>query len=534
MQAPGSSPRVDLRSAILVVGVVAAVLGGAFASSALSDSPSRPTLSSGACGTSASNETSGSGGAPGSGGAVSVYSHAGTVNRGVSGVYGPASIYGHAWAIGPGPNVTTPALGVAANSRVFVFVGFNPQLGNGSVFAVMDSLGDTYAMLLGSNPVTSQTEMVYESGVILFSTSLNVTAVFSSDVTGASVDAVDVVATVGLPTVDVVYANNDLGGSAWVYTTTTTLDDLLLLGVSGAAGAAPFTGGPGETPVDSGARPVDAQSFATFSAPDLASVTNLTATPAATVEWAAVGVGIYGFEETSGAGVTTTPPFSTAHGSVIFLFVGYVNSAAGGGYVASVNDSLGDAFTLVAATGSPENHTEDLYVSGPTVSSTAVTVSVAFAGGGTIMGGSVAAVDLVAINGTPAVDNVNMDYGSWSGTACAVLSTSHSGDLLLLGVAGMGRDAPLAPVGNETLVDTGTNASGPWFDGTGFGIFSEPETGSPTLLAATLRTPAAWNAIAVGVYASSLSCPTTAVAAPGLATGLVAATPVAAPAVLRR
>jgi len=203
---------------------------------------------------------------------------------------------------------------------------------------------------------------------------------------------------------------------------------------------------------------------------------------------------------------TTTPSVSVRAGSAVYVFVGYVNGEIGGGSVSSIGDTAGDSYHLVASTDGAQNHTEDLYVSAPVPRNTTLSLSATFSGGDTTMGGSVALVD-VAGSGTPFVDGFSTQSGTWGGTASVNLSTNHLNDLLLLGVSGMGRGAPYVAAAGETLLDTASNTTGPFEDGTGFGTFMASESGTSALLSATLATPAEWEAIGVGILACSECSP---------------------------
>ena len=194
---------------------------------------------------------------------------------------------------------------------------------------------------------------------------------------------------------------------------------------------------------------------------------------------------------------TTTPWMSVLAGSVVYLFVGYVNVEIGGGYVAAISDTAGDTYSYVTSTGFAQNHTEDLYLSGSIVQNTTLDVSVSFSGGVTTMGGSVAAVD-VAGTGTPTVDGVYSGSGV-GGAASVQVKTNTSDDLLLLGVSGQWKDAPFTPATGETLLDTGGNTAGPFEDGMGFGTFSASEVGTSAVLSAQLNNSAVWNAIGLGI-----------------------------------
>jgi hypothetical protein len=441
-------------------------------------------------------------------GSLSVYSHTGVVNRGVHGTYGSASVHSNAWAISTGPTTTTSSMSVLAGSVVFLFVGYvNGEIGGGYVAFVNDTLGDGYSLVLSTGYAQNHTQDLYVSAPVPRNASVRVSVTFAGGDTtmGGSVAAVDVVARVGVPTVDAVYSQSGFWGSpASVNVATTRSDDLLLLGVSGLGRDAPLSPAAGETLLNTAGNTSgpwsDGTGFGTFSAREHGTTATLSATLATPAEWTAIGVGIYGFVEKGIQGTTTTPTVRVVAGSVALIFVGFVNTEIGGGRVSSVSDNLHDKFSLVATTDFLQNHTQDLFATQPIAANGSLRVTVSFAGGDTLMGGSIALVDVVASSGTPAIDTVAMASGTWSGTALVNLTTTHSRDLLLLGVSGLGRDAPFAPGGGETLLNTGTNTSGPWEDGTGYGTFSASEHAKSATLSAALATPAEWTAIAVGIH----------------------------------
>lgn len=479
-----SVPTSNQRTWVLVVGVVVVVVAGLFAWILLAPGPSTSPA-----------------------GTASVYGHAGIVNRGEGGEYGTASVYSHAYAISSGPSTTTPAVNVRSGSEVFLFVGYvNSEIGGGSVLSITDSLGDVYNPVLSSGSAQNHTEALYTAGPVPSAGSLRVNVTFGGGTStmGGSVALVDVVATVGAPKVDVVYTEAGVGAVASINVSTTLPDDLLLLGVSGSQSAAPLAPASDETLLDTAGGTTgpstEGEGFGTFSAPESGPRTELSATLASPTEWAAIGVGIYSFAASGISGTTTTPMFPVGANSLVYLFVGYVNTEIGGGNISSISDTLGDYYTLVVSTGFEQNHTESLYVSSVIPTSGTLDVTVAFTGGDTVMGGAVAAVDVVASSGSPEVDVFSTASGTWSGIASVTVTTNRPGDLLLFGVAGMGRDAPFTGTGNETLLDTGTNTSGPFYDGTGYGTFSEPEGTSSSQLSATLSTPAEWSAIGIGIY----------------------------------
>jgi hypothetical protein len=418
-------------------------------------------------------------------------------------------------------------MGVQAGSRVFVFVGYaNAGMGGGTESLVTDSLSDPYTFVLASGDQVNHSEDLWESGPIPSNASLSISASFSDgNVTmGGTVSAVDAVSHIGTPTIDVVYANRGTGSTAQVLVTTTLPGDLLLLGVSGPGAAAPFVPGSGETLLNTSEGPTGPGAtdtgFGLFSAAENESPTTLTASLAMTDDWGAIGVGVYGLQENGTPGTTTTPNFSVANGSVIFLFVGYVNSMIGGGEVANVTDTLGDSYSPVLSTDLAQNHSEVLYTSSPVEAVATTSVTVSFVSENPPMGGSVAAVDVVASSGLPVIDRTDWTTGPWSGTASVSVATPETGELLLLGVSGMGRDAPFNATANETLLDTGTNTSGPFFDGTGFGTFSAVATGSITSISATLHTAAEWEAIGVAISTTGHSGTSGAVSGSGAIAGI--------------
>ncbi len=440
------------------------------------------------------------------GSAASVHSHTWAVNSGSppTGSIGPVSVYSHTWAVNSGPTTTTPSMSVLAGSVVFLFVGYvNGEIGGGYITSISDTAGDSYSIITSTGYAQNHTEDLYASEPVSQNTTLNVSVSFSGGVTtmGGSVAAVDVAGT-GTPTVDGVYSESGVGGTSSVGVLTNTSNDLLLLGASGQWKDAPFTPATGETLLDTGGNTAgpfeDGMGFGTFSASEVGTSAVLSAQLNNSAVWNAIGLGIIGCIDCSTGGATTTPAVSVLSGSAVCVFVGYVNSEIGGGFVSSITDTAGDSYVLDTSTGYSQNHTEDLYVAEPVLQNTTLNVSVSFSGGVTQMGGSVAVVDLTG-PGIPTVDG--SDTASGVGKVASVgIATFHANDLLLLGVSGQQKDAPFVAASGETLLDTGDNTAGPFEDGMGFGTFSASETGNATALSAQLNNSAVWNAIGVGVF----------------------------------
>jgi hypothetical protein len=225
--------------------------------------------------------------------------------------------------------------------------------------------------------------------------------------------------------------------------------------------------------------------------------------------WNAIAVAIYGALTLNG-GITATPTMTVVAQSEIYVFVGWVNSRAFGGSVASVTDSAGDAYSLVFSTGEVQNRTEALYAAGPLTQSTSLNVSATFAGGVTAMGGSVAAIDVVPESGTILIDTSSVQSSGWGGFASVNFSIPHLHDLLLFGVVGMGLAAPFAPGTVEATLDTGRNVTGPYDYDLGYATFSQVASGLTANLSAVLAAPAEWAAMGVALY---VPAPTTTVAA---------------------
>ena len=194
---------------------------------------------------------------------------------------------------------------------------------------------------------------------------------------------------------------------------------------------------------------------------------------------------------------TTTPGIHVAKGSDLFVFVSYVDYLAGGGYVASIIDSSSNSYILLASTNADENHSESLYLAEDVSAAKSLTVTVAFTGGDTTMGGSVAVVDVVGAASSP-IDVVYQESGYGMHAAVGVY-TNHTHDLFLLGTAGRGAADPFTSGPHEHLLSNGTATSGPFQDGTGYATFYATHRTGSFALSAGLNAASAWNAIAVGI-----------------------------------
>lgn len=192
-----------------------------------------------------------------------------------------------------------------------------------------------------------------------------------------------------------------------------------------------------------------------------------------------------------------TSPISVASGSLVVLFLSWVNYLAGGGGPTTITDSLGDSYSYVTSSGLTYNHTEAVYVANLAAASSSFFVTVMFTGGDTAQGGSVSVVDVAHANETD-IDGTNWAFNQGA-TASVTVVTTHTGDLVLLGAAGRGVSGPYSAVGGETLLDTGTATAGPFLDGVAYGTFATTESGGSASLSATLNTPTYWVAIGVAI-----------------------------------
>jgi len=443
-----------------------------------------------------------------SGPSITVHSHSGAVNAGVAqgGSTAPVSVYNSSWAVNAGPTTSTPSMNVLAGSALYVFVGYvNFIIGGGSVSSVTDTLGDSYSFVATTGLAQNHSEDLYVAEPLPSTGPDSVSVSFTGEnPIGGSVAVVDVVGSEA-PFVDGSATQTGAGTFASVALATNHSNDLLLLGLSGQAKDTPFTPTSGETLLATGnatSGPFeDGEGFAAFSATEIGTGAELSATLANSAVWAAIVIGLVGCDNCSAGGTTTTPTVNVAAGSMIFLFVGYVNPEIGGGFIAAVSDTAGDSYIEVATTGTAQNHTEVLFVAGPVRKTNNLSASVTMAGGATPMGSSVALVDVTGPGGL-IIEGLATQSGV-GGLASVGLATNQSSDLVLLGVSGQEKDSPFAPASGETLLDTAGNTTGPFEDGMGFGTFSASPTGNLTSLSASLENPAVWNAIAVGVGLAS-------------------------------
>ncbi len=200
---------------------------------------------------------------------------------------------------------------------------------------------------------------------------------------------------------------------------------------------------------------------------------------------------------------TTTPGFGAPSGSTLFVFVGYVNQEIGGGYISSITDSKRDAFWLVTSTDDDQNHTEVLYEahhSGASVPH--LTVTVRFKGGDTVMGGAVAAIDVV---GAP-TSGTNQSYAATGGSgthASVPVGGSVKSDLFLLGVMGQARAAAMTAGAHEHLFETAGATAGPFEDGMSYGIFSSTDRSGAFNLTATLNGSSVWDGVGIMIPATA-------------------------------
>jgi len=221
---------------------------------------------------------------------------------------------------------------------------------------------------------------------------------------------------------------------------------------------------------------------------------------------------VTGFGADAGSNPTiATSTFDAPAGSTVFVFAGYINSLIGGGDVASVEDSAGDSYALVATTGFSENHTESVFET-TTTGSTDLSVSASFTGGDTPMGGSVAAV-AVAGPDSVAIAGVCPTSGDSGDAYTVVQDNATAGALYLLGVSGQEKDAPFTGVAGESRLDTGNATAGPWGDGIGYATFSSNSAATSQNLSASLNLPAVWNAIGLALVGDSSHADSTGISA---------------------
>jgi len=212
-------------------------------------------------------------------------------------------------------------------------------------------------------------------------------------------------------------------------------------------------------------------------------------------------------------------PFDAPSGSLILVFVSFVNFEIGGGSIESIGDSLGDTYVLAASTGLSLNHTEDLFAATSSAADPAEVVSVSFAAGAAPQGGSVAVVDVA--NATLASLDTNATAVGLVSPASVTVSATRPGDLFLLGAAGRGVAGPFGPGRDETLLDTGTATGGPFEDGVAYGTFEAASASTTVTLSADLNTSTFWEAIGVAIAQVPIPppVPTTSTCSPPPAAG---------------
>jgi len=441
---------------------------------------------------------------------------------------GQPSVYYCTGAVSDANPVTTVGIPTEQDSLVLVFVSYVSQVAGGPISAsVSDSNLDPFTLLNSTGLSLNHTESLYATqvGIPAF-ISVSVSFADSGAPAGGSVAVVDV-ANASLASVDTTAWATGLHGSANVTVSAHHAGDLFLLGAAGRAASGPYSPGPDENLLDTGAAlsgPYgDGTGYGTFALFSSQTAVSLSANLNYPTFWDAIGVAvgesapsqtssrcvppvpttgpsIYSCVGTVGNETTTTTlPFNTTAGSLLLVFVSYCNVQIGGGFPSAISDSLGDSFALVTTTGGALNHTETLYATNISSASLNVTVSVTFIGGATPQGGSVAVIDVSKANLT------SIDQSGWNtgviGSANVTLTTSHPGDLFLLGAAGRGVSGPYGPGPNMALLDTGTATAGPFFDGIGYGTFETVSTDTTVNLSATLNYPTYWEAVGVAIDA---------------------------------
>jgi hypothetical protein len=195
----------------------------------------------------------------------------------------------------------------------------------------------------------------------------------------------------------------------------------------------------------------------------------------------------------------TTSAIDASPGSLLLVFVGFVNPSIGGGLVLSISDSDGDSFTLQNSTGADQNHSEELYYT--TTQGGSVQVNVTFGDADVTIGGSVGVVDI-----SGAATLAFAGFGQFSGPGGAVqthLGACSASDLFLLGVSGQARMLPFVGVQGAELLDSGAADAGPWTDGIGFGTFSATAANGGLDFSVTCGSQAAvWESLVVSVSPS--------------------------------
>ena len=433
--------------------------------------------------------------------------------------------------------VTTLPVPVTSGSLNLLFVSWvNSNAGGGFVQYLGDSLGDSYLSVACTGyPELNHSECLYAANIST-DTTLTASVTFGGGETtqGGSVATVDV-ANASLASIDRSAVGFGEVGPATVHITTSRSGDLFLLGTAGRGVSAPYIPEMGETLLSTGSSTsgpfLDGTGYGTFATASSETDLNLEAGLNATTGWDGIAVAVAnssvvpppvssvctppttapGPRVVGCAGVVedstpvSTMPYNVTAGSLNLVFVSYVNILAGGGGPESVTDSLGDVYYSITGTGTSLNHTETLYATNVSTTESGFSVTVVFGGGATPQGGSVGAVD-VANATLGSIDGAASNTGD-SAVANVSVSTTRSGDLFLLGTAGRGVSGPYSPWPGESLLNTGTNTSGPYQDGTGYGTFAMGSAATDVTLAAYLNVATGWDAVGVAVANGSLVTP---------------------------
>jgi hypothetical protein len=196
---------------------------------------------------------------------------------------------------------------------------------------------------------------------------------------------------------------------------------------------------------------------------------------------------------------TTTPPIRVLAGSQLFVFIGYVNDQIGGGSLKSIGDTKGFPFSLIGSSGTTWNHTELVYTATNVTFAPAFRVTVAFSGGVTVQGATVAVVDVAGQAANNALDVVDTGAGP-SGTAVVPVPTHNASDFFLFGVSGQWKDIPFnGTATHERPILSGGGIAGPFTDGECVSLFSHRPVNTPFKLEATENQTGVWAAVGVGI-----------------------------------
>lgn len=455
----------------------------------------------------------------------------------------PVSVYSHAWAESDDDSAVTPALPVAANSTLLVFVGYvGPTIGGPAAASVCDSSGDVFVSDTPSTPnFTNHSAQLFVAFNASAGSNVFVAAAFAdtSAPAGGTLAVVDVSGGSATTLSEIgVGSNNGVGTDASVYLNVSG-PSLLVLGLSGQGGDGPFIPGPNENLLDTtgyfDAGPwTDGESFGTMVGSSSLVGAELTATLQKPYVWNGIAVEIgvpspalcynglpgpvggatLGGPALSGTAISVyshawaesctataqTPPMAIAPGSTLVVFVGYVGSSIGGPYVADVSDSSGDVLVAESAL-SPNytNHSAQLFVAVDVAGGNSVVVTATFEDSSAAAGGTLAVIDLDGSTGSLPPASSLADANGVGPTASVEVNASGP-SVLLLGLSGQGKDGPFVPGGGEVLLDTtGYFDVGPWTDGEAFGTMISVTTGGSEEMTASLAEAAVWNALAVAI-----------------------------------